>query len=42
MNNHYGAPNADITVSGTGTLDMRTAVGHLTRNFKIIGFNDSA
>jgi len=34
---HYGAPDVTITKDGIGKLDMRAAVGHLTRNIKIIG-----
>lgn len=37
---HYGAVNPTI-VKSYGTLDMRTAVGHLTRNIKIVAGNDT-
>ena len=35
--NHYGDPDVTIRKDGVGELDMRAAVGHLTRNIKIVG-----
>jgi len=37
---HFGAVDPTI-VRSYGTLDMRTAVGHLTRNIKIVAGNDT-
>lgn len=37
---HFGDVNATI-VRSFGTMDMRTGVGHLTRNIKIVAGNDT-
>lgn len=34
---HYGAPEVTLDQGTIGQLDMRAAVGHLTRNIKIKG-----
>ena len=35
--NHYGDLDITIKKNGIGEMDMRAAVGHLTRNIKIVG-----